>query len=69
MPKQKTHSSAKKRFKLSAAGKILRRRDNRTSPPGHVIKRKPAKRKRVRQDRPLEPSDHKTAKKMLGGGR
>ena len=26
MPKQKTHSGAKKRFKVTAAGKILRRR-------------------------------------------
>ena len=69
MPKTKTHSGVKKRFKVSAAGKILRRRDNRTSPPGHLVKRKPAKRKRVRQDRPVAPSDRKALKKMLGDWR
>jgi len=33
------------------------------------VKRKPAKRKRVRQDRPVAPSDQKTLRKMLGGRR
>jgi ribosomal protein L35 len=69
MPKTKTSSSVKKRFKSTAAGKILRRRDNRTSPPGHLVKRKPGRRKRVRQDRPVAPSDQKTLRKMLGGRR
>ena len=69
MPKTKTSSSVKKRFKVSAAGRILRRRDSRTSPPGHLVKRKPGKRKRVRQDRPVAPSDQKALKKMLGGWR
>ena len=69
MPKTKTHSGVKKRFKVTAAGKILRRRDNRTSPPGHLVKRKPAKRKRVRQDKQVAPSDQKTIKKMIGGWR
>jgi hypothetical protein len=30
------------------------------------VKRKPAKRKRVRQDRPVAPSDQKALRKMLG---
>src|SRR6266508_4581769 len=67
MPKTKTHSGAKKRFKVTAGGKILRRRGNRTTPPGHLVKRKQAKRKRVRQDRPVARSDQKNARKMLGG--
>jgi hypothetical protein len=33
------------------------------------VKRKPAKRKRVRQDRQVAPSDKKTLKKMIGGRR
>ena len=69
MPKTKTHSGAKKRFKISATGKVLRRRANRTTPPGHLVKSKPGKRKRVRQDKQVAPSDRKTAKKMLGGWR
>jgi large subunit ribosomal protein L35 len=69
MPKTKTHCGVKKRFNWSAGGKIWRRRDNRTSPPGHLVKRKPAKRKRVRQDRPVAPSDQKAVRKMFGGRR
>ena len=46
MPKQKTHSGAKKRFKVTGTGKILRRRRDAEPPPGA----KAPKRKRgVRQ--------------------
>jgi large subunit ribosomal protein L35 len=69
MPKQKTHSGAKKRFKVTATGKLLRRRANRTTPPGHLVKATQAKRKRARQDRPVARSDEKTVRKMLGGWR
>ena len=68
MPKMKTHSGAKKRFKLSSTGKVLRRRRHRTTPPGHVVKSSPGKRKRGRQDTLVAPSDEKTIKKMLGRG-
>ena len=67
MPKQKTSRSAKQRFKVTGTGKIMRRRSNRTSPPGHLVKRKPAKRKRVRYDKPVASSDQKNVRKMLGG--
>ena len=69
MPKQKTHSGAKKKFKVTGAGKLLRRRAYRTTPPGHLVKRKPGKRKRVRQDRPVAPSLRKQVTKMLAGKR
>ena len=68
MPKQKTKSGAKKRFKVTAAGKILRRRRHRTTPPGHLVKSSPGKRKRGREDAPVAPSDLKSAKKLLGRG-
>ena len=68
MPKTKTHSGAKKQFKLSSTGKVLRRRRHRTTPPGHVVKSSPGKRKRGRQDTLVVPSDEKTIKKMLGRG-
>ena len=69
MPKQKTHSGAKKRFKVTATGKLLRRRDMRTTPPGHHVKRKPGRRKRVRQDLPVvAPNLQKQVRKMLGRG-
>jgi large subunit ribosomal protein L35 len=65
MPKQKTHSGAKKRFKVSAAGKVLRSRRHRTTPPGHLVKSQ-AKRKRARRNGPVAPSDAKSIKKLLG---
>ena len=68
MPKQKTHSGAKKRFKISAAGKISRRSRHRTTPPGHLIKSRPGKRKRARQGSPVAFGDLKTVKKLLGRG-
>ncbi len=68
MPKQKTHSGAKKRFKVSAAGKVLRRRRHRTTPPGHLVKSRPGKRKRGRRNAPVAPSDVKSVKKLLGRG-
>ena len=68
MPKVKTASGAKKRFKLTAAGKILRRRRHRTTPPGHLIKSRPGKRKRGQQGTPVASSDRKNVKKLLGRG-
>ena len=45
MPKMKTSSSAKKRFKLSGAGKVLRRRAFKS----HLLEHKSAKRKRFKR--------------------
>ena len=63
MPKQKTHSGAKKRFKVSAGGKLLRGRAMKS----HLLDKKWAKRKRsFRRDTPLAPSDNKSVRKQLG---
>jgi large subunit ribosomal protein L35 len=65
MPKQKTHSGAKKRFKVTATGKILRRR----APKSHMLEKKSPKRKRsFRRPAPLAASDVKNARKQLGIG-
>jgi large subunit ribosomal protein L35 len=62
MPKQKTHSGAKKRFKITGTGKVLRRRAMRS----HLLGKKTAKRKRAfRRPETLGASDAATAKKML----
>ena len=66
MPKVKTASGAKKRFRISGAGKILRRRRHRTTPPGHLIKSRPGKRKRAQQGTSVASSDQKVVKKLLG---
>lgn len=42
MPKLKTHSGTKKRFKITRTGKILRRRAS----GGHFLQKKSASRKR-----------------------
>jgi len=42
MPKMKTHSATKKRFRLTAGGKIVRRKAFKS----HILEKKSAKRKR-----------------------
>ncbi|HEY7179484.1 MAG TPA: 50S ribosomal protein L35 [Gaiella sp.] len=68
MPKVKTGSGAKKRFKVTGSGKLLRRRRHRTAPPGQVIKSRPGKRKRARENASVASSDQKSVKKLLGRG-
>ena len=63
MPKQKTHSGAKKRFKLSANGKLMRRHGMKS----HILEKKSAKRKRAfRADQPVAKADEKVVKRQLG---
>jgi large subunit ribosomal protein L35 len=65
MPKMKTHSGAKKRFKTTAKGKVKARH----AFTSHILEHKSPKRKR-RLGRPavLKPSDAKRVKKLLGEG-
>jgi large subunit ribosomal protein L35 len=53
MPKMKTHSGAKKRFKLTATGKVKARH----AFSSHILEKKSPKRKRELA-RPLMLSDH-----------
>ena len=63
MPKVKTRSSVKKKFKVTGSGKILRRPAMRS----HNLEKKSSKRKRgFRKERELAGSDVKALKKMLG---
>jgi large subunit ribosomal protein L35 len=63
MPKMKTHSGAKKRFKLTANGKVRARHAGKT----HILEKKSAKRRRY-MDEPLilQPEDAKRVKKLMG---
>lgn len=62
MPKQKSHRGASKRFKVSASGKVLRRR----SETSHILTKKTTKRKRkLRKTALVSPGFEKTVKKML----
>jgi large subunit ribosomal protein L35 len=64
MPKMKTHSGAKKRFKLTGTGKV----QGRHAYSSHILEKKSAKRKRdFALDREIAPADAKRVKKLLGG--
>ena len=64
MPKMKTHSGAKKRFKLTSKGKVRGRHAN----SSHILEKKSPKRKReFGLDRPISKADRKTVTKLLGG--
>ena len=65
MPKMKTGKGAKKRFKVSGTGKLLRRHGMRS----HNLEKKSSKRKRgFRKTYGVAPSDAKGVKKLLRGG-
>ena len=62
MPKMKTHSGAKKRFRLTAKGKVKARHAMRS----HILGKKSAKRKRrLEAELHLKPADAKRAKELL----
>ncbi len=63
MPKQKTHSGAKKRFKVTGTGKIMKQQAGMR----HNLEVKSSGRKaRLNQDQPKAKADMKVAKKLLG---
>ena len=63
MPKQKRNSAAKKRFKLTGTGKLLRRKAM-----NHYLGKKSAKRKRsFGKDHALHEKDVREVKRLLGG--
>ena len=63
MPKTKTGSGAKKRFKVTGAGKVTRRHAMKS----HNLTKKSSKRKRdFGKDQPVAKVDVKVVKKLLG---
>ncbi len=63
--KGKTHSGAKKRFKVTATGKIMRRKANRN----HLLQKKSSKRKRaLGQGAVVDKTDHERIAKLLQMG-
>jgi large subunit ribosomal protein L35 len=64
MPKMKSHSGAKKRFKVTGSGKLKGRHAN----SSHNLEKKSPKRKRAfGLDRTISDADRKRVKQMLGG--
>ena len=63
MPKQKTHSGAKKKFKVTGTGKLTRRSANQS----HNLEHKSPKQKRgFSKALPVDGDNEKTVNRMLG---
>ena len=63
MPKQKTHSGAKKRFKVTGSGKVMKQQAGMR----HNLEKKSSKlTRRLNQEQVLAPQDAKVIKKLLG---
>lgn len=64
MPKMKTHSGSKKRFRRSGTGKIMRAKAYKS----HILTKKSTKRKRgFRQETELAAADKKVVNARLAG--
>ncbi|QAY60824.1 50S ribosomal protein L35 [Microbacterium protaetiae] len=63
MPKQKTNSGAKKRFKVTGSGKIMKQQ----SGMRHNLEVKSSRRtRRLNKDETIAPANAKNVKKLLG---
>ena len=63
MPKMKTHSGAKKTFRVTGSGKIMHERAGRR----HLLERKSSRlTRRLSKDATANPTTTFTAKRMLG---
>ncbi len=63
MPKMKTHSGTKKRFRLTGTGKVMREQANRR----HSFEKKSSRRtRRLGMDVVTSKADVKRVKKLLG---
>jgi large subunit ribosomal protein L35 len=65
MPKVKTHSGAKKRFRKTAKGKLRGRRAN----SSHILEKKsPARKRRLGRPSEISRADSGRVKKLLAKG-
>ncbi|WP_103064009.1 50S ribosomal protein L35 [Actinomyces qiguomingii] len=63
MPKNKTHSGAKKRFRVTGSGKLMRERAGKR----HLLEVKSSRRKRrLSKDQVVAPADTRQVKRLLG---
>ncbi|MCI5825143.1 MAG: 50S ribosomal protein L35 [Arcanobacterium sp.] len=64
MPKMKTHSGAKKRFRRTGAGKLMREQAGKR----HLLEHKSSRRtRRLSSDQPVARADVKKATALLAG--
>ncbi len=62
MPKQKAHSSAKKKFRVTGTGKLMRR----SQMSGKLMNKSPKQKRQFSKDKPVSKADAKVVKKLLG---
>ncbi|CED91002.1 MAG: 50S ribosomal protein L35 [Actinomyces succiniciruminis] len=63
MPKNKTHSGAKKRFRVTGSGKLMREQAGKR----HLLEVKSSRRKRrLSKDQAVSPADARQVKRLLG---
>lgn len=63
MPKNKTHSGAKKRFRVTGSGKLMREQAGKR----HLLEHKSSRRKRrLSGEVPVARADHKEVRRLLG---
>ena len=62
MPKQKSHSGAKKKFRVTATGKLMRR----AQMSGKLMNKSPKQKRQFSKDRPVDSANTKTVGRMLG---
>jgi len=63
MPKMKTDTGAKKRFKVTGSGKVRRRR----AFTNHLLEKKsPRRKRRLSREVDVHPADAKQVKRLLG---
>jgi ribosomal protein L35 len=63
VPKMKTHSGAKKRFKVTGSGKLRREQTNHR----HYLENKASSRtRRLAADQDVSPANAKAVKRLLG---
>lgn len=62
MPRMKSHSGSTKRFRVTATGKVMRRRANRS----HLFEHKPSRRtRRLYNEVELSPADTRRVRRLL----
>ncbi|MET4705230.1 MULTISPECIES: 50S ribosomal protein L35 [Microbacteriaceae] len=63
MPKQKTHSGTKKRFKVTGSGKIMKQQAGMRH---NLVTKSGQRKRRLNQDQVIAPANVKAIKKLLG---
>jgi large subunit ribosomal protein L35 len=62
MPKQKTRSGAKKKFRVTGTGKLM----SRGQMSGKLMNKSPKQKRQFSKDEPVDGANTKTVNRMLG---